>query len=165
MSWLAFVAAVACHWIRGIDHSELLWTVGNSLHFNTEGAVPTNSTKQDILRLADENDWHSGELIYLLSSFAALLHDLGKSCDAFQLRLANQTHHDGPNLYRHEWISLRLFQAFVGTSTDTEWLQRIIEGNYHTADHHYSSLSTVQGPNQSTSSPHPQSRKKPRLKN
>ena len=126
--------AVACHWIRGIDHSELLWTVGNSLHFNTEGAVPTNSTKQDILRLADENDWHSGELIYLLSSFAALLHDLGKSCDAFQLRLANQAHHDGPNLYRHEWISLRLFQAFVGTSTDAEWLQRIIEGNYHTAD-------------------------------
>jgi CRISPR-associated endonuclease/helicase Cas3 len=30
-------------------------------------------------------------------------------------------------MYRHEWISLRLFQAFVGDSTDDAWLQRLLE--------------------------------------
>ena len=119
--------AVACHWIRGLDHSELLWVVGNSSHFNTDGAVPTNSTERDILRLADENDWHTGEVIYLLSAFAALLHDLGKACDAFQKRLKGKPHHDGANLYRHEWVSLRLFQAFVGEDDDATWLQRILD--------------------------------------
>lgn len=118
--------AVACHWIRGLDHSELLWVVGNSHRFNMEGAVPTNTTERDILRLADENDWHTGEAIYLLSAFAALLHDLGKACDAFQARLAGKPHHEGANLYRHEWISLRLFQAFVGADDDAGWLQRIV---------------------------------------
>ncbi|MBA6412056.1 type I-F CRISPR-associated helicase Cas3 [Parahaliea sp. F7430] len=119
--------AVACHWIRGLDHSELLWVVGNSHRFNTEGAVPTNTTERDILRLADENGWHTGEAIYLFSAFAALLHDLGKSCDAFQARLAGKVHHEGPNLYRHEWVSLRLFQAFVGLDDDATWLQRVVD--------------------------------------
>lgn len=119
--------AVACHWIRGLNNSELLWVVGNSNHFNTEGAVPTNTTERNILRLADENDWHTGEVIYLLSAFSALLHDLGKACDAFQARLADKAHHEGANLYRHEWVSLRLFQAFVGNDDDATWLQRIVE--------------------------------------
>lgn len=117
--------AVACHWIRGTDHSELLWTVGNSNRFNSDGAVPTNTTERDILRLADENDWQTGELIYLLSALASLLHDIGKACDAFQLRLRGKPHHEGANLYRHEWVSLRLFQAFVGESTDAEWLEHL----------------------------------------
>ena len=119
--------AVACHWIRGLNNSELLWVVGNSNHFNTQGAVPTNTTERNILRLADENDWHTGEVIYLLSAFAALLHDLGKACDAFQGRLAGKAHHDGANLYRHEWVSLRLFQAFVGGDDDITWLQRMVD--------------------------------------
>lgn len=117
--------AVACHWIRGLDHSELMWVVGNSNQFNPEGAVPTNTTERNILRLADEDDWHTGEIIYLLSAFAALLHDLGKACDAFQNRLAGKSHHQGTNLYRHEWISLRLFQAFVGEDDDAAWLKRM----------------------------------------
>src|SRR5690625_1892653 len=117
--------AVACHWIRGTNHSELLWIVGNKSRFNSEGAVPTNTTERNILRLADENDWHTGEIIYLLSALASLLHDLGKACDAFQLRLHGEPHHKGANLYRHEWISLRLFQAFVGDSSDSEWLDRL----------------------------------------
>src|SRR5690625_4312903 len=33
--------AVACHWIRGKDHSELMWIVGNASQFNLQGAVPT----------------------------------------------------------------------------------------------------------------------------
>lgn len=119
--------AVACHWIRGLNNSELLWVVGNSNHFNTQGAVPTNTTERNILRLADENDWHTGEIIYLLSAFAALLHDLGKACNAFQSRLAGKPHHEGANLYRHEWVSLRLFQAFVGKDDDATWLQRMVD--------------------------------------
>lgn len=110
---------------QGRDHSELLWVVGNASRFNAEGAVPTNTTRRNVLRRADENDWHTGEAIYLLSSLAALMHDLGKACQAFQDRLRPGAPRER-NLYRHEWISLRLFQSFVGNSSDTEWLQRLI---------------------------------------
>ncbi|MBU59827.1 MAG: type I-F CRISPR-associated helicase Cas3 [Alcanivorax sp.] len=115
--------AVACHWIRGRDHSELLWIVGDATRFNSQGAVPTNSTSRDVLRSGDENDWHTGEDILLLAGLAALLHDLGKACDAFQRRLLGKL--EGRNLYRHEWISLRLFAAFVGQDEDAGWLARL----------------------------------------
>lgn len=115
--------AVACHWIRGRDHSELVWIVGDARRFNPEGAVPTNTTSRDILRGGDENDWHTGDDILLLAGLAALLHDLGKACQAFQLRLAGKL--EGRNLYRHEWISLRLFAAFVGDDDDAGWLERL----------------------------------------
>ncbi|AWI81279.1 type I-F CRISPR-associated helicase Cas3 [Parazoarcus communis] len=117
--------AVACHWIRGKDHSELMWIVGDARQFNELGATPTNMTRRNVLRSESENDWHSLTLIHLLTSLAALLHDLGKACLAFQQRLTAK----GPverNLYRHEWVSLRLFQAFVGDSSDAEWLERLI---------------------------------------
>lgn len=115
--------AVACHWIRGLDHSELLWTVGNASRFNSEGTVPTNTTTRDILRRHDENDWHTGEDIHLLTALAALLHDLGKACRAFQLRLEGNLVER--NQYRHEWVSLRLFEAFVGSDDDATWLARL----------------------------------------
>lgn len=116
--------AVACHWIRGRDHSELLWIVGDARRFNTEGAVPTDTTVRNVLRREDENDWHTAEDIRLLAQMAALLHDLGKASTAFQERLRK----DGleKNLYRHEWVSLRLFQAFVGRHGDDDWLQRLV---------------------------------------
>jgi CRISPR-associated endonuclease/helicase Cas3 len=117
--------AVACHWIRGHDHSELLWIVGDRRRFNAEGAVPTNSTTRNVLRGEDENDWHQLQLISALAALAALLHDLGKACSAFQQRLDGTL--QGANLYRHEWVSLRLFQAFVGGRDDAGWLQRLIE--------------------------------------
>lgn len=116
--------AVACHWIRGQNHSELLWIVGDTSRFNEHGAVPTNTTGRDILRRDDENDWHSGEDIRLLAMLAALLHDIGKASAAFQAKLRQR----GPlaDAYRHEWVSLRLFEAFVGpASTDANWLQRL----------------------------------------
>lgn len=115
--------AVACHWIRGIDHSELLWVVGDRRRFNEQGAVPTNTTRRNVLRSADENQWHSGELIRLLADMAGLLHDLGKATEAFQARLRGQL--EGRNLIRHEWVSLRLLEAFVGNDDDATWLGRL----------------------------------------
>ena len=121
--------AVACHWIRGLDHSELLWIVGDARRFNAEGAVPTNTTMRNVLRAEDENDWHSLEDIHLLARMAALLHDLGKACVAFQKRLRAGSPPQRPNLYRHEWVSLRLFLAFVGEAEDDVWLKRLATAN------------------------------------
>jgi CRISPR-associated endonuclease/helicase Cas3 len=115
--------AVACHWIRGLDHSELLWIVGDASRFNSQGAVPTNTTTRNILRHEDENDWHTGEDIHLLTALGALLHDLGKACRAFQMRLEGKL--EERNQYRHEWVSLRLFEAFVGADEDAKWLARL----------------------------------------
>lgn len=115
--------AVACHWIRGQDHSELMWIVGDAGRFNSEGAVPTNTTQRDVLRKGDENDWHHAPEIRLLAQLAALLHDLGKASVAFQERLAGTRIER--NLYRHEWVSLRLFLAFVGEDDDAGWLDRL----------------------------------------
>ena len=116
--------AVACHWIRGRDHSELLWVVGDASQFNDQGAVPTNTTASNVLRADDENAWHQLPLMTALAALAALLHDLGKATQAFQDKLKNP----GPrerNHYRHEWVSVRLFQAFVGQDDDAGWLQRL----------------------------------------
>lgn len=118
--------AVACHWIRGKDHSELIWIVGDAGRFNAQGAVPTNTTERDLLRAGDEDDWRTGEEIRLLASLAALFHDVGKANDFFQKKLKSKKILADP--YRHEWVSLRLFQACVGDAeNDRVWLQRFAE--------------------------------------
>lgn len=124
--------SVACHWLHGGGQCDLLWIVGDASRFNNEGAVPTNSTTRNILRQQDENDWITAEDIQMLAQMAALLHDLGKASKAFQRRL--QSREKSRNLYRHEWVSLRLFQAFVGGDTDEVWLTRLLEGNYSIKD-------------------------------
>lgn len=116
--------AVACHRIRGVDHTELAWIVGDASRFNELGAVPTNTTGSDILRKSRENDWHTAEDIRLLAEMAALFHDFGKSSLAFQKKLKTSTK-PLADAYRHEWISLRLFEAFVAGKSDEDWLQRL----------------------------------------
>lgn len=116
--------AVACHWIRGKDHSELIWIVGDARQFNERGATPTNTTSRNILRAEDENDWHSAETIRLLASLAALFHDVGKASAAFQKKLTSKK--PLADAYRHEWVSLRLFEAFVDGSSDADWLTRLV---------------------------------------
>ncbi|WP_234087677.1 type I-F CRISPR-associated helicase Cas3f [Azonexus sp. R2A61] len=117
--------AVACHWIRGKDHSELIWIVGDARQFNERGATPTNTTSRDILRANDENDWHSAEVIRLLASIAALFHDFGKASEAFQAKLKSSK--PLADAYRHEWVSLRLFEAFVNGDDDADWLARLVD--------------------------------------
>lgn len=119
--------AVACHWVRSKNQTELLWIVGDRRQFNEVGTTPTNTTKRNILRAGDENDWHSAEAIHLLAGTAALFHDLGKATDAFQDLLKGRKSHEGRNIYRHEWVSLRLFEAFVAERTDREWLQQLFD--------------------------------------
>lgn len=118
--------AVACHWIRGQNHSELLWIVGDAKQFNAHGATPTNMTERNILRQDDENDWRTAHDIRLLAAMAALFHDFGKANDTFQNKLKGGAALVDP--YRHEWVSLRLFQAFVGQDDDATWLQRLAAG-------------------------------------
>jgi len=119
--------SVACHWIRGHDHSELAWIVGDASRFNELGAAPTNTTEADVLRSKDENSWHSLEDIHLLAVLSSLFHDFGKASAAFQKKL--QATMPIADAYRHEWISLRLFEAFVGKDSDRSWLERLARGD------------------------------------
>ena len=115
--------AVSCHWIRSANLTELLWIVGDAKQFNAEGSVPTNLTERNILRVSDENDWHGLTLIRMAAEMAALWHDFGKASVLFQNKLAGNA--KGADPYRHEWVSLRLFQAFVGSDSDAAWLARL----------------------------------------
>ncbi|RLM19712.1 type I-F CRISPR-associated helicase Cas3 [Brenneria alni] len=115
--------AVACHWIKSANRTELLWIVGNLRRFNTQGVVPTNTTERDILKSQDENQWHCIESVSLLAGIAGLFHDFGKANILFQQGLRGEGKMYQP--YRHEWISLRLFQAFVGEQDDQGWLSAL----------------------------------------
>lgn len=117
--------AVSCHWIRSRSRSEMVWVVGNRKKFNELGYVPVNSTCSAAPVSDESSDWHTKEQIKLLAQVAALLHDLGKASVAFQQRLRGKRKEK--NLYRHEWVSLRLFLAFVGGDSDQDWLRRMIK--------------------------------------
>jgi len=115
--------AVSCHWIRSRSRSELIWIVGNQAKFDNQGIVPVNYTKADILKKYQENSWHNTDVIALLAGISGLFHDFGKANILFQNKLDPNNKGKNWEPYRHEWVSLRLFQAFVGEKTDEEWLQ------------------------------------------
>lgn len=121
--------AVACHWIRSRSRSEFLWVVGNKNQFDEVGRVPVNSTGSDIEIFQDKAQWKSLVLIQYAASLAGLFHDFGKANKLFQDKI-------NPNVkgvvfepYRHEWVSLRLFQAFVSGKSDKEWLNKLTDIN------------------------------------
>ncbi len=115
--------AVSCHRIRSRKRTELVWIVGNRDKFNEQGVVPVNSTAKELEN--DDSYSLNKQVIALLSGMAGLFHDFGKAILLFQEKLKNSVdgvHGGRYEPYRHEWVSLRVFQAFVNNKCDKEWL-------------------------------------------
>lgn len=124
--------AVACFWVHR-DRAELMWIVGDARRFNEQGATPTATTARDLLRFYDENDWRHGEVIRLLAALAALFHDFGKANAAFQAKLSGNS--KTRDAYRHEWVSLRLFTAWVGEAEEDRcWLHNLAAEDFDPGD-------------------------------
>lgn len=115
--------AVACHRVRG-NKIELLWIVGNRKKFNQKGSVPTDTRKHSVLNDIKEDKWQYAEGIALLAAIAGLFHDFGKANLLFQEKLKKSSAPKSEPI-RHEWLSVRIFQAFVGDRTDQQWLEAL----------------------------------------
>jgi len=117
--------AVSCFWIRSRSRSQFLWVVGNKSKFNAEGIVPVNSTSKELMK--DSSFFNNIDQIALFSGIAGLFHDVGKANTLFQKKLDPKLSGKFYEPYRHEWVSLRIFQAFVANKTDNEWLQALAD--------------------------------------
>ncbi len=119
--------AVSCFWIRSRSRSEFIWCVGNKDKFNSEGIVPVNFTNQKAEQFMDKHQWKTLTIIKNASAIAGLFHDFGKVTMLFQKKINPDEKTANYEPYRHEWISYRLFQAFVGTQTDAQWLESLTD--------------------------------------
>ena len=120
--------AVSCHRNKTRQLTELVWIVGNKRRFNEVGVVPVNRTKRNILHSEWENEWSYASSIQIIATLAALLHDIGKSTVGFQKKLLIGSKQG--DSYRHEWISLKLFELMIGDcSTDEAWLGHLMNLN------------------------------------
>ncbi|GAA6135348.1 type I-F CRISPR-associated helicase Cas3f [Oceaniserpentilla sp. 4NH20-0058] len=121
--------AVSCHWIRSRSRSDLIWVVGKRDRFDEVGRVAVNFTSSDVEIFQDKTKWMSVKLIQYAAAIAGLFHDFGKANKLFQDKINPDVKTSTFEPYRHEWISLRLFQAFVGKQTDSEWLDTLTDIN------------------------------------
>lgn len=118
--------AVSCHRNKTRQLTELVWVVGNKRKFNEIGVVPVNRTKRNILHSEWENDWSYASSIQIIATISALLHDIGKSTVGFQNKLIKGSKQG--DSYRHEWISLKLFELMIADcATDEAWLERLMQ--------------------------------------
>ncbi len=117
--------AVSCHWIRSRSRSQFLWVVGNKSKFDERGVVPVNYTENEISKYADNYQWNMISVIQYAAAIAGMFHDFGKATVLFQQKIDVNHKTEKFEPYRHDWISLRLFQAFVGDKTDDEWLDAL----------------------------------------
>ena len=118
--------AVSCHRNKTRQLTELVWVVGNKRQFNEIGIVPVNRTKKNILHSEWENEWSYASSIQIIATISALLHDIGKSTIGFQNKLIKGSKQG--DSYRHEWISLKLFELMIeGCNADEVWLERLMQ--------------------------------------
>lgn len=118
--------AVSCHWFRSRSRSQFLWVVGNKDKFDGQGIVPVNSTRESTDQYMDKDQWKTMDVIAYVSAIAGLFHDFGKANVLFQNKLKGKSESKSEP-YRHEWLSLRLFQNFVEGKDDVQWLEKLAE--------------------------------------
>lgn len=115
--------AVACHWVRGRNHTELLWIAGNIRRFNEDGTAPTNRTTRSFVKNKGEDLWQNNQAIAILAGITGLFHDLGKGNKLFQTMISGGGGYSQP--YRHEWLSFLIFIAFTENKNDKDWLKEL----------------------------------------
>ncbi|WP_298772574.1 type I-F CRISPR-associated helicase Cas3f [uncultured Shewanella sp.] len=103
-----------------------------------------NSTEKDLV--IKEQFSLNTDVIANLAAIAGFFHDVGKANRLFQIKLGviqdeeakalnSSVNSDKKNHepLRHEWVSLRIFQAFVGLQSDQQWLQALVSIDIDTA--------------------------------